>query len=426
MMSSGRFPSFFVNPIGIILWAALAAVLYYNQLTWPACICLLFCLLFFLSWVWTKYSLSKVRIDAAAETQCAFPGGAFSITCQAANEKLLPLIWLELSFPLSGNGCALPVYEENSRTFFEARNGLDIPGACARIAWLLWHQEASMEIPMKAVHRGICRISKLTASSGDLLGLGIKEKEVELKAAPSLVVYPAVFPIEANSLIQSTSDMEAGKNGYMEDVTLLKMSRAYEPGDPVKKINWRQLAKQGSVSVNIYETVFPKLATFLIDLASFREGTKEKNSLDSTEFIIWTLLRQQLEDMLSLTASCILKLDDSGICCGLIVPGGDLSQCMIQYPGKHGSSTDELLYSLAAVDYQAEDVQIPIWDIADHFSLLGTLYIVTSSYKAMTVDPQVFSSLGNCAVLARYPSDPDDHCPLKLFLMDNLAGKSSV
>lgn len=426
MISAGKTSSFFSNPVGIGFWAVLAAVLYYNHLALAAGICMISGLLFSASWLWTKYALFKVEIESLSGIQCAFPGNTLSFSCKAANKKLLPLIWLELSFPLSPEGCIAPVCEENTKTMLNLETGQEIPGAYASITWLLWHQEASMEIPMKAVRRGICTVTEVLASSGDILGLGEKEKKLFLASAPVLAVYPAIFPIQANSLIQGTSDMESGKNGYMEDVTLLKMSRPYEPGDSAKKINWRQLARQSRMSVNIYETVFPKLSTFLLDLSSFRKEHTERNGLSGGDITVWELLSRPLEDMISLTASCILELDKRGICCGLIIPGKATEDCILQYPGKHGSSPEELLYSLAALNYQAEDIPIPLWDIAEHFSLFGTLYIVTHSYSSMTVKPDAFAGLGNVAVLARQASAADVTCPFKLFLMDSLRGEEHL
>ena len=79
-----------------------------------------------------------------------------------------------------------------------------------------------MEIPVKAVHRGICSFTHVYASSGDLLGLGSKDKSFTFSDSSALVVYPAVFPVLTDDLLRTSSDLEAGRNGYMEDVTLLK------------------------------------------------------------------------------------------------------------------------------------------------------------------------------------------------------------
>ena len=206
----------------------------------------------------------------------------------------------------------------------------------------------------------------------------------------------------------------------MEDVTLLKMSRPYQPGDSAKKINWRQLAGQNKMSVNIYETVFPKLATFLLDLPSFRKGTVEKNAINASDILVWQPLEKELEDMLSLTASCIISLNNKGISCGLIIPGATQAESTFQLPGKKGSGPQELLYSLAAINYKVQDVEIPQLEIADCFSMLGTLYIVTCSYETMTVSRDAFAGLGSIALLSKEASSSDDTCPFQLFLMDHL------
>ena len=420
MISSRKLTSIFSNPVGAAVWAVLAAIFSYNHLGKSAGICLIFCLLFFSSWLWTKYALSRLEIQVTSGTQCAFPGEELSLTCRSANRKLLPLIWLELSFPLGEKSCVLAKFEENSKKIIMEETGAEADCACALISWLLWNQEAVMEIPVKAVHRGICSFTHVYASSGDLLGLGSKDKSFTFSDSSALVVYPAVFPVLTDDLLRTSSDLEAGRNGYMEDVTLLKMSRPYQPGDSAKKINWRQLAGQNKMSVNIYETVFPKLATFLLDLPSFRKGTVEKNAINASDILVWQPLEKELEDMLSLTASCIISLNNKGISCGLIIPGTTQAESTFQLPGKKGSGPQELLYSLAAINYKVQDVEIPQLEIADCFSMLGTLYIVTCSYETMTVSRDAFAGLGSIALLSKEASSSDDTCPFQLFLMDHL------
>ncbi len=423
MDHSMRRSSLSATPAGILLWSGTAVLLYYFGLTAPAGLCLLFSLLFACSWLWTRFSLSRLDIQSAAGTCCAFPGENFSLSCRISNRKLLPLIWLELVLPLPADSPAVPARREYQTRAEAPDTGEEVPGVLGRIAWLMGYQEASLEIPMRAVKRGVCPISSAAAFSGDPMGLGSRKQSFSLSPTV-LAVYPAVYPICPDRLTRSSTDLEAGRNGYMEDVTLLKMNRSYQPGDPAKKINWRQLARQGAITVNIHETVFPRLATFLLDLASFRRGTPTVNSLNGREMTIWTPLSQELEKMLSLTASCILALQDKGICCGLIIPGPQAEDCLFLYPGRPGSSPEGLLYSLAEVSYSGQDLEVPLWEIAARMASLGTLYLVAASRASMTFSPDIFSSSGSAVILAGAASEADKTCPIRLLYPEDLDGRS--
>ena len=422
MESNRKLTSNFANPIGIGILAAMAILFYYNGLNEAAGTFLLFFVLFLTAWLWNKYALSRLDIQIEDSRICAFPGSTFQLSCKISNRKFLPLMWVEVLFPLPKSGCVEPADEENSKMVFEEETGEEIPGACARLSWLLWHQESHMDIPLKAVHRGICTFTKASAASGDGFGLGAKEKSFPLDIQPVFVVYPAVIPVQISDLTQSTSDTEAGHNGYLEDVTLLKMNRVYQPGDPVKKVNWRQLARQNTMMTNIYETIVPKMMTFLLDLSSFRTFTSEKNSMTSEDIVIWTPLSDELEEMISLAASSILRLTDSGICCGLIVPRLPHQDTIVHYPARHGSDPENLLYSLASISYRDEETAVPYDRLMVNSVYFGTFCIITNTFSSMTISSDALAKMDRTTVIARSVSDKDPFCPWKLIHKDDLTG----
>ena len=152
--------------------------------------------------------------------------------------------------------------------------------------------------------------------------------------------------------------------------------------------------------------------------------TLTANSLNGREMTLWSPLSEELEEMLSLTASCILSLHDQGICCGLIIPGEQEEDCLIRYPGRPGSSAEELLYSLAEVNYSGQDRSVPQWEIASRMSSFGTLYLVTESYKGLTFSPELFAASGSAVILARNSSEGDEACPVRLLYMKDLDGRN--
>lgn len=420
MESNRKLTSNFVNPFGIGALFLLAVLFYHFGLPDAAGPALLFALLFLLAWLWNRFALSHLEIQVPADRLCAFPGSTLNLPCQVFNRKFLPLMWMEVLFSLRENGCVLPAAPENEKPVWDKQLDKEVPGACARLTWLLWHQESSLEIPMKAIHRGVCSFSEVYAASGDGFGLGVKETCLPLESISQLVVYPAILPIQISGLVQNISDLEAGRGGFLEDVTLLKMNRAYQPGDSVKRIGWRQLARQNTLMTNVYETIFPKMMTFYLDLPSFRTKTTEKNDLNGQDAIHWHPLADKRETMISITASCILKLADSGICCGLVIPGYASSPSVIHYPGRHGSEAEELFYSLAAISYQAEEGVFPDAELIHNPSSFGTFCVITCSWDSMSISNEVLALMSRVMVITEEETKQDSFCPWRLIHKEEL------
>lgn len=79
----------------------------------------------------------------------------------------------------------------------------------------------------------------------------------------------------------------AASKGQTEDITILKSSRPYEPGDPMKRINWRLLAGSGRMEVNVYEKAMPGCAAFLLAL---EERIQAFSMMSSGESVInWVM-----------------------------------------------------------------------------------------------------------------------------------------
>ena len=140
------------------------------------------------------------------------------------------------------------------------------------------------------------------------------------------------------------------------------------------------------------------------------------------DIVIWTPLSDELEEMISITASSILRLADSGICCGLIVPGLPNQAPIIHYPARHGSDPENLLYSLASVSYLDEEAAVPYDRLTENAVFFGTFCIITNSFSTMTISADALAKMDRTTVIARSVSDKDPFCPWKLIHKDDLTG----
>ena len=422
MTDIGRLSSIFVHPAASVFLAVLTILFFYFGLPDVALVVFLLFLLFGTALLWNRFALSRLRIRVDADLVTAFAGDVCGLSCHVEDDKLLPLIWLKLLFRLPENGCIAPEREEN-RDVMDTDDKGEVPALSARLSWLLWYQEAEFRIPVRAVRRGICRFSAVTAASGDGFGLGIRKEVRPLESAAEIAVYPEIIPVKTDGLLHRISDLETGHGGFLEDVTLLRFSRSYRTGDPAKYINRRELAGKGRLETNVYETIYPKLLTFAVDLQSFCRVKKEKNSLDGQEYLILTPEDDAVEQMLSVTASCILRLSEQGISCGLILPAEKNGREMkLLPPGHPGSEVPGLLYAISEIDYRGAETMFPPGGLPGGGMFLGTLCIVAESWERMTFPAELAAGASRTILLARSPGPRDETCPFALFTADDLTG----
>ncbi len=107
------------------------------------------------------------------------------------------------------------------------------------------------------MRRGIWSLPGVGLQAGDGFGLSATEDWKAFEVPVRLVIAPRLEQRDVSPFLKVSQEAIAGNRGQMEDITILKSSRPYQPGDPVKRINWRMLARSGQVLVNQYEQVMP-------------------------------------------------------------------------------------------------------------------------------------------------------------------------
>jgi len=184
----------------------------------------------------------------------------------------------------------------------------------------------------------------------------------------------------------------------MEDVSLLKMNRAYEPQDPARWINWRQLAGGGCLTTNVYETMLPRVITFILDFASFREEAEDPEDASGK---YKQVTEEDLERMLSLIASCVLSLTDNHASCKIAFP---------EMPGAEAHSAEDLLSQLAAVEYGGEDLYYSHGDAAGLQMKSGIKLLIARDWESFT-GKEVFKEGNDTIFLAMNRKEEENDCP---------------
>ena len=361
-----------VTPTGLIALAVLLLVSAYlriRQLELLLAAAFILCLA---AWLWARNSLRRISVEVLDEDCRAFPGQLVEASARLKNEKYLPVIWLRADFPTGDNACVVPVGDGDEPLFPDPNTG-ERPELSEHFLWVMPHQSVSWSQRAMAVRRGVCRISRVELMSGDGFGLAEETRPAQLEAGFRFIVYPAVRPVSVAPIIRNLSEMERARSGFYTDRTLISSFRPYRDGDSFKDINWRLLARTGSVQVNVHERLDMRRVCLVPDLESFmvmqevESGTEKRleRGIESEGF----------EAMLSLVASAAAALGEKGVLCSLVIPAYAGRRAHIVVPDDAETQVPQLLTALAEIDYSGEETDFPESEMVESHHLLGQLFL---------------------------------------------------
>ena len=316
---------------------------------------LLFFLLCLASACWSRGVCRRIALTARAKTEACYAGQTFFLELGVRNHSFFPLVWLDVLFPAGRRELIRRAEDEFCQWFYIPGRDQPRTGLRQRFVWLLWHQEIRWDEEVVAVRRGCLRIRRAVLQAGDGFGLSACVSRRKLEPPICVYIYPTPVPVRMERFLRITQEAVARSRGTTEDVTLLKGSRAYEPGDPARRINWRLLASSGRLSVNVYETVQPGCAAFVLDLESFRRIWEGSGSQQTREVF---LMDGVLEDMISLIASCMEEFARRAIPVALLIPAYDTVKQTLCLPFEDGAGLRPCLEALSEIRYRAQDTHI--------------------------------------------------------------------
>jgi uncharacterized protein (DUF58 family) len=127
----------------------------------------------------------------------------------------------------------------------------------------LWESmDLQYEIHFKM--RGYYQIGPLVLETGDLFGLHRRHRVAT--PAEYVLVYPRILPLEGYEI---PSRRPLGEirltHRFFEDPTRIAGIRAYEPGDPMHRINWKVTAHTGALHTKVLEPSTMSGATLVLD-----------------------------------------------------------------------------------------------------------------------------------------------------------------
>jgi len=335
----GARSSAFVSTGCLLIFATLAAV---SAIFGFMELCAVLAFLFFfclVSRVWGESALKDVTVRYEGTPAALFPPGEVTLKFQIKNQKLLPVIWMELVQMLEEDAPLIPsdpaeicrVTGDQAR--LEGAKGEEAAFLYKKFTFVMGGEELVWESRWTARRRGIFRPAQVQLRAGD--GFGLTQKEQMIGGGDRCVaVYPALQSVSADLFLQDMWEATSGARGYMEDPTIIKSTRDYALTDPFKRINWRVTARSQKTIVNTFETILPKSAHFIVDCESFNGLTPQS---------------EELEDMLSILTSLILRLEEAGIQCGVSLPKSKTASAR-EIMGVERTPLEEILFAFAGYE----------------------------------------------------------------------------
>lgn len=280
--------------------------------------------------VWVRVSLEEVHLSRRLSERRLFVGESAQLTLTLENRKALPVPWLELREQLPRDlplvGAETTVGGSPEIRVLQRNTAL---GRRDRLEWPL---------ELRAAERGYYRIGPARLRSGDIFGFFEREEAVP-EFAERLVVYPRTYSMAELGLDSARpfGDLRGGSRLY-EDPSRVIGVRDYQPGDPMKRIDWNATARLQRLQSRLYEPSRAQSIVVALNVGTFARSWQGADPV-------------LLERGVSVAASVARWAADAGLAVGLVANGAFPGQGrpIRVGVGEHPERLNRILEALAAV-----------------------------------------------------------------------------
>ena len=290
--------------------------------------------------VWDRYAFRSVSHSRSINRRRAFIGDTVDYTVSLDNDKLLPLIWVDIqdSFP----------------------DGLDLAGAIIRgtgmesnrqhtiTTSMLPYQKVTWKYSMNCLARGYHRIGPVRLLTGDIFGFS--SAETRYTGYDHILVYPRVLDLEKLLFPPEhpLGDVRGSRPLY-HDTNRVVGHREYLPRDPMKHIDWKATARARRLQTKVFEPVVS------LNMLIVMNGSTREHSWQGSN-------RRLFERTVTVAASAADLANRRGYSYGLV------SNAVASYSGKWinvpmGASSSQLSMMLEALAMAAPYVIAPLGEV---------------------------------------------------------------
>lgn len=309
--------------------------------------------------LWANRSLERLKLERVLPESRAFPGEELRLTYRLTNHKALPLPRLEmrdlLPQMLTPESLDLPP------------SGSPESNVYTHTTHLGWHERTSWSLDLPCPERGYYRIGPARLESGD--GFGLFTSRREESATNGVVVYPKTLSLPDLGLPAARPLGERkGRERIFEDPLRIAGLRDYEPGDAIRRIDWKATARRGELQSRVYE---PSTTHQLLVALN----------VDTLEHTWQGFIPQQLEDSIVVAASLARWASDERYAVGLIANASvvESDRPIAIAPGRAPDQLSRILEALGGIQPMTVVSLAEQLERQSHALPLGsTLAVVTS------------------------------------------------
>lgn len=193
---------------------------------------------------WANRSLKRLRVTRHF-TDHIFSGETTHVAIRIANPSLLPAPWIR--------------YDESPPP--------ELTGSTRLMQALSLGPRETVELryTLEGAQRGLFPVGPGRVASGDLFGF--TEVQGSVEEPRRLVVYPRVIPLSAAPITsRAPHGTVASRQPIFADPSRVNGIRPYQPGDPVRSIDWKTSARAGQLAVKKTEPAVSLTTTICLDM----------------------------------------------------------------------------------------------------------------------------------------------------------------
>lgn len=251
-----------------------------------------------LTTLWSRYGLAAIAVDRRLSTDRAVWGDEVALEVDVWNQKPLPVPLLVVDDHVT----------DTLRIIGHRLGASDRPGqGTLQNAWsLLWFERVVRHLRVDARRRGLFTFGPIRITVSDLFERGTNSIERELPG--QLLVRPRTVAVRDVEPARAPLGSSRSQWSLHADPARFAGVRAYQRGDPLRRIHWRATARTGTPVSRRYEPVNERQVLIAVDLQTV-PGPH------------WLMLfdDDQVEALCVAAASIGRRLLREGAACGLLI-----------------------------------------------------------------------------------------------------------
>ena len=281
------------------------------------------------AWMWGRVAPARLSYRRVLGQGRAFPDEEVTLAIELTNRKRIPLAWVQIEddFPEGLEITERPLEVTSRPRLWNLSHRTSI-GPYERVRW---------SYRVRCARRGVYRLGPAHLRTGDVFGLF--PQHVNLADQDSLLVYPRTVPLPELGLPARwpVGDRRGAQRLYQDPARPAGV-RDYQPGDPMKHVDWKATARRNTLQVKVFE---PGASLLTVALAN----------VDTVGSPYGGAIPRHLERVVTVAASMCREALAAGQSVGMITNGKSVlyERPMSVPPGRNRQQLPLIFEALAMV-----------------------------------------------------------------------------